>query len=81
VDRLDESDALSFLYMSLEKGDALLQALHIVHYSHPGIARMAYPATKCPGLVTMSEVEFFGRLTAALTETIRRPRGTVFFAR
>ena len=73
----DESDALGFL----EKGDALLQALHIVHYSRSGIARIAYPTAKCPGVVTMVEMEFFSKLTAALTEAIKTFRGTVFFAR
>ena len=72
----DESDALGFL----EKGDALLQALHI-DYSRAGIARIAYPTAKCPGVVTMVEMEFFDRLAAALAKTVLRFRRTVFFAR
>ena len=78
--RLDEGDALGFLCMGLEKGDTLLQALHI-DYSRAGIARIAYPTAKCPGDVTMVEVEFFGKLATALTNSIARLRRASFFAR
>jgi hypothetical protein len=77
--RLDEGDALGFLCMGLEKGDALLQALYIVSYSTASIARIAHPATKRPGVMTMIENKPSGRPTAALTKTVLRFRRTVFF--
>jgi hypothetical protein len=76
---LDEGDALHFLLVSLEKGNALLQALHIVHYSRAGITRMAYPAANRPSVVAVIEMEFSYRLTTALTKTVLRFRRTIFF--
>ena len=70
----DESDTFHLLFMSPEKSDSLLQALYIVRYSHPGIARIAYPSAKRPGLMTVIELET-RRFTAALAEAISRVAG------
>ena len=64
--RFDESNALRFLFVSLEKSYTLLQSLRIVRYSHASVTRTANPAAECPSFVTVIEVELC-KLAAALT--------------
>ena len=78
VSRLDKGNALQFLFMGPEKGEALFQPFYVVHYARTGIARMAHPSTKRPSLVTVIEVKSRSGFTAALTQIVGWPGWAVF---
>ncbi len=76
--RLDKGDASCFFVVGLEKSDALLQTLNIVHYPSAVIARVTNPATKRSSVVAVVKAKSFDFLTTALTTAVQRLLWAVF---